>query len=111
MVRISSAALTVTAGMWGIAGLSQAQARRRETDIVPAFISSAIAISTTPASGFVASDSSVTFALNIPQADTSNDLYFTLAGPSSSSWIVSCAHSGDSREDCIGDSWIDADGW
>src|SRR4051794_25626410 len=40
-------------------------------------------------SGFVASDESVSFALNIPEANGSNDLYFTLSGPASSSWIVS----------------------
>ena len=60
-----------------------------------ALFCTAIAIATTPAAVFVASDSIVTFALNIPQADDSNDLYFTLAGPSSSSWIVSHC---DSRE-------------
>jgi len=53
-----------------------------------ALLSTTTAINTAPASGFVASDSSVTFALNIPQKDDSNDLYFTLAGPSSSSWIA-----------------------
>ena len=89
MVRISSAAL-LTAGTWSqqIAGLCEVQAQR-ETDIVPALLSTVTAISTTPASGFVSSDSSVTFALNIPQADDSNDLYFTMSGDSSSSWIVS----------------------
>jgi len=51
--------------------------------------SSSRAISTTSAAGFVSKDKDVTFALNIPQADENNDLYFTLSGPSSSSWIVS----------------------
>lgn len=46
------------------------------------------AVNTVSTSAFVASDNSVTFALNIPQADESNDLYFTLSGPSSSSWIA-----------------------
>jgi hypothetical protein len=52
---------------------------------VAAFSSGAL---TTAASGFAASDGSVSFALNIPdENDTS--LYFVLAGPSTSSWIVS----------------------
>ncbi|PSS27468.1 hypothetical protein M430DRAFT_54983 [Amorphotheca resinae ATCC 22711] len=50
--------------------------------------STAFAISTTTASGFVAKDGSVAFALNIPQDDESNDLYFSVSGPSSSSWIA-----------------------
>jgi hypothetical protein len=46
--------------------------------------------SATAASGFVASDGSVSFALNIPNdQDDNTSLYFALAGPSTSSWIVS----------------------
>lgn len=53
-----------------------------------ALLSTTSAISTTPSAGFAASDGSVTFALNIPQNDTNNDLYFTIFGPASSSWIA-----------------------
>ena len=61
-----------------------------DTDSVTAgLLSTTAAVSTTPSAGFVAGDGSVTFALNIPQNDTNNDLYFTIFGPSSSSWIVS----------------------
>lgn len=59
------------------------------TSVTALVSSTAFAISTTTASGFVAKDGSVAFALNIPQDDESNDLYFSLSGPSSSSWIVS----------------------
>jgi hypothetical protein len=41
----------------------------------------------TASSVFVASDKSVTFAINVPN-DGSKDLYFSLSGPSSSSWIA-----------------------
>jgi hypothetical protein len=61
------------------------------TVILAALFSTQVyAASTTAASGFVASDGSVSFALNIPN-DLVNDtsLYFELAGPSTSSWIVS----------------------
>ncbi|KAG9240837.1 hypothetical protein BJ878DRAFT_523882 [Calycina marina] len=46
------------------------------------------AISTTSAAGFLSEDGTVGFALNVPQADDDNDLYFTFNGPSSSSWIA-----------------------
>ena len=72
--------------------LEKILARKRAqfvTDRVTAsLLSTATAVSTSVASGFVASDKSVTFALNIPQNETNNNLYFTLQGPSSSSWIV-----------------------
>ena len=61
------------------------------TLILAALLPSRLCAASTPAaSGFVASDDSVSFALNIPN-DTVNDtsLYFVLAGPSTSSWIVS----------------------
>jgi hypothetical protein len=58
-----------------------------------ALISTTAAVSTVTSSGFASSDGSVTFALNIPQSDTSNDLYFTISGPSSQSWIVRMPHS------------------
>lgn len=58
-------------------------------NVVPGLLlSKALAINTVSSSAFVAKDSSVLFALNIPQADESNDLYFTLAGGSDSAWVV-----------------------
>ncbi|KAH8596445.1 hypothetical protein B0O99DRAFT_620456 [Bisporella sp. PMI_857] len=66
---------------------------RSPTPIALAFLAfylcqTSLAVSTISAAGFIASDKSVTFALNIPQADDNNDLYFTLSGPSASSWIA-----------------------
>ncbi|QSZ36681.1 hypothetical protein DSL72_006562 [Monilinia vaccinii-corymbosi] len=46
------------------------------------------AISSTTAAAFVAEDASVTFALNIPEKNPNNDLYFSISGPSSCSWIA-----------------------
>ncbi|TAQ88341.1 hypothetical protein B7494_g3353 [Chlorociboria aeruginascens] len=46
-------------------------------------VSGTLAVSTT----FIANDQSVGFALNIPSGNN-NELYFTLEGPSSSSWMV-----------------------
>ncbi|KAE8448065.1 hypothetical protein EG329_009830 [Mollisiaceae sp. DMI_Dod_QoI] len=46
------------------------------------------AVSTSVSSGFAASDGSVSFALNIPQADDNNDLYFAIQGDASQSWIA-----------------------
>jgi len=42
--------------------------------------------STPQSSVFVASDNSITFALNVPT--DSDDLYFSLSGPSSASWLA-----------------------
>lgn len=53
-----------------------------------AFISTTSAVITTSSAGFAASDGSINFALNIPQKDDNEDLYFTIYGPSSSSWIA-----------------------
>ncbi|CAD6444653.1 64ed4aa7-5d22-46e6-b052-7faf0cc60abd [Sclerotinia trifoliorum] len=38
--------------------------------------------------GFVAKDDSISFALNIPEKNPNNDLYFSISGPSSCSWIA-----------------------
>ncbi|KAF7861448.1 hypothetical protein EAF04_008013 [Stromatinia cepivora] len=38
--------------------------------------------------GFVADDMSISFALNIPEKNPNNDLYFSISGPSSCSWIA-----------------------
>jgi hypothetical protein len=53
-----------------------------------ALLSTTAAVDTTVSSGFTASDGSVSFALNIPQADTSNDLYFALQADASQSWVA-----------------------
>lgn len=68
--------------------------------ITVAFANLLPATSTTAASGFRASDGSVSFALNIPN-DQVNDtsLYFVLAGPSTSSWIVSSSNSRSTKAD------------
>jgi hypothetical protein len=55
---------------------------------VAALVSTTTAVSTSVASGYVSSDGLISFALNIPQADDSNDLYFTMSGSSSLSWIA-----------------------
>ncbi|TGO42373.1 hypothetical protein BHYA_0009g00520 [Botrytis hyacinthi] len=57
------------------------------TTAVSLVLSIVNAISTTAAE-FVADDTSVTFALNIPEKNTNNDLYFSISGPSSCSWIA-----------------------
>lgn len=57
--------------------------------LVASFLSpGAFAVNTVSTSAFIASDNSVSFALNIPQADDSNDLYFAMSGPAHSSWIA-----------------------
>ncbi|KAJ8067377.1 hypothetical protein OCU04_004728 [Sclerotinia nivalis] len=38
--------------------------------------------------GFVADDMSISFALNIPEKNPNNDLYFSISGPSTCSWIA-----------------------
>ncbi|TVY47931.1 hypothetical protein LOCC1_G001634 [Lachnellula occidentalis] len=48
----------------------------------------AIALSKAPAATFVANDSSISFALNIPQDDNSNELFFSISGDSSLSWLA-----------------------
>jgi len=53
------------------------------------FISSTAAVDTTVGTKFNAKDRSINFALNIPQGDDNNDLYFTIQAPSVSTWIVS----------------------
>ena len=64
-----------------------------KTDRIPlafhTFSTSVAGVNTVNSAGFVADDKSVTFALNIPQADDNDDLWLTMSGPSDSSWIVS----------------------
>ncbi|PQE32835.1 integral membrane protein [Rutstroemia sp. NJR-2017a WRK4] len=55
--------------------------------IAGSLLSTTIAVSAVASSGFVADDGSVAFALNIPESNSNNDLYFTMSGPSSCSWI------------------------
>jgi hypothetical protein len=38
--------------------------------------------------GFAAADNTISFTINIP-ANNTNDLYFSMSGPSKASWIVS----------------------
>ncbi|TVY84327.1 hypothetical protein LSUE1_G000987 [Lachnellula suecica] len=52
------------------------------------FCATAIAVSSTNSSGFVASDGSLSFALNVPQDNGSDELYFSLVGDSSCSWLA-----------------------
>ncbi|TVY94423.1 hypothetical protein LAWI1_G000753 [Lachnellula willkommii] len=52
------------------------------------FLTTARALSTAPAATFVASDNSISFALNIPQDEHSNALFFSISGDSSCSWLV-----------------------
>lgn len=60
------------------------------TVLLVAVFSNFLQATSAAASGFVASDGSVSFALNIPNDQVDNtSLYFVLAGPSTSSWIVS----------------------
>ncbi|ESZ98460.1 hypothetical protein SBOR_1122 [Sclerotinia borealis F-4128] len=54
---------------------------------VSLFLSTVNAVSTASAA-FVANDTSVTFALKIPLKNPNNDLYFSISGPSSCSWIA-----------------------
>jgi hypothetical protein len=69
-----------------------AESLKIEADIlVAALFSVGIFAETTnsvASSAFVANDSTVAFALNIPN-ESDNELYFSLSGPSSSSYIVS----------------------
>jgi len=46
------------------------------------------AISTHRAASFIADDQSLSFALNIPDENGSDELYFTLAGSKGLSWVV-----------------------
>ncbi len=63
--------------------LSQERGSANDTDGVAGtalftLFSPIAAVSTSVSSGFAASDGSVSFALNIPQADDNNDLYFAI---------------------------------
>jgi hypothetical protein len=64
---------------------------KTKTDILVAALFSggtfAEANTTIAASAFIANDTTVAFALNIPN-DSDNELYISLSGPSSSSYIV-----------------------
>ncbi|KUJ11869.1 CBD9-like protein [Mollisia scopiformis] len=70
MVRLSSSALTAVGA------------------VLFSFLTTTTAVSTSVSSGFAANDGSVSFALNIPQDDDSNDLYFSMQGDASQSWIA-----------------------
>ncbi|KAA8569552.1 hypothetical protein EYC84_001170 [Monilinia fructicola] len=50
--------------------------------------STSTSASTSAAAAFIANDTSVKFALNIPNENPNNDLYFSISGPSSCSWIA-----------------------
>ncbi|PMD57074.1 iron reductase domain protein [Hyaloscypha bicolor E] len=52
------------------------------------FITTTTAVVTSVASGFVASDQTISFALNIPQNDSNNDLYFSMQASASFSWMA-----------------------
>jgi hypothetical protein len=87
MVRLSS--VLATAGTWILRGFRECVQNSTLTMLQAALVSTTLAISTSTASGFVSSDGSVSFSLNIPnEQDDSTELFFVLSGPSSSSWIV-----------------------
>ncbi|RDL37505.1 CBD9-like protein [Venustampulla echinocandica] len=52
------------------------------------FSSTTTAAAASPSAAFVADDLSIAFALNIPQDDKSNELYFSISGPRSCSWLA-----------------------
>ncbi|PVH84511.1 iron reductase domain protein [Cadophora sp. DSE1049] len=56
--------------------------------VASVFISTTTAVDTTVGTKFNAKDRSINFALNIPQGDDNNDLYFTIQAPSVSTWIA-----------------------
>ncbi|CZT44142.1 uncharacterized protein RSE6_04272 [Rhynchosporium secalis] len=58
------------------------------------------AVDTTVGASFHARDQSINFALNIPQGDDNNDLYFTIVAPSVSTWIA-VGMGSDKMEDSL----------
>ncbi|KAH6722261.1 hypothetical protein DL95DRAFT_352089 [Leptodontidium sp. 2 PMI_412] len=56
--------------------------------VASVFFSTTAAVDTTVGASFHAKDGSINFALNIPQGDDNNDLYFTIVAPSVSTWIA-----------------------
>ncbi|KAG4442276.1 hypothetical protein IFR05_002267 [Cadophora sp. M221] len=56
--------------------------------VASVFLSTTAAVDTTVGASFHAKDRSINFALNIPQGDDNNDLYFTIVAPTVSTWIA-----------------------
>ncbi|KAL2073279.1 hypothetical protein VTL71DRAFT_10603 [Oculimacula yallundae] len=56
--------------------------------VASVFLPTTAAVDTTVGASFHAKDRSINFALNIPQGDDNNDLYFTIVAPSVSTWVA-----------------------
>lgn len=89
MVQLSQVLRVVTFSILAIAVASKKPPKTSTTMTSDAAIS---ASSPVGYAGFVAADNTISFTLNIPENNT-DDLYFSMSGPSKASWIVSRTHS------------------